>query len=101
MECLDAEAEIRGRTVGSSGDRGESSPERINPMPGVRGLKFSGSVLCGTGRSVGVLSSSRHDKARTPVSKMTVPTAIRPACNALRRDPCRKYIKPSKMAIML
>ena len=100
-EYRDADVELRGRTVGSKGDRGDSSWACMRPMPGVKGLKFSGSAVCGPTGSEGTVSSSRQDKARTPVSRMTVPSAMRPACKALRRDACRKYIRPSKIATML
>lgn len=73
-------------------ERGLSS---TSPRPGVRGV-------CGGGRvSVTSSSPSRQDSARTPERRITVPTAIRPALRGDRREVWWKYIRPSRIAMML
>ena len=99
-DILDADVELRRRDVGSRGELAESSEVRTMPIPGARGLTGR-SPACGIVGSVGVVSSRRQDSASTPASKTTVPTAMRPPCKALRRDAWRKYIRPSKIAMIL
>ena len=54
-------------------------------MPGASGLG-GGRIASWGSWSVGVVSSRRQDKATTPESNMIVPRAMRPACDAERRE---------------
>jgi hypothetical protein len=83
--------EYRGR-VRFDDERGLSS---TNPIPGVRGVGGGGRVSVTSG------SLSLHDSASMPDRSMTVPMAIRAALRGDRSEVWWKYIRPSRIAMML
>lgn len=66
----------------SSSSEEASSEESTKPRPGVRALGGTGGWDCSSER--------RHERARTPLRRITVPRATRQACSVDSRSICLK-----------